>query len=639
MMVPTVKNSDYWKERFKQLEAAQNRTGAEVYDEIERQYRRAQKEIDGKINSWYQRFANNNGISMVEARKMLHGADLNEFKWDVQDYIKYGKENAVTGEWMKQLENASARFHISRLEALKLQTQQSLELMFGNQLDGVDAAMKHIYLGGYYHTAYELQKGFGIGWDVAGLDQRQIEKVIKKPWAVDGKNFSERIWGNKQKLISELHKELTQNIMLGADPQKAIDNIAKKMNVSKQNAGKLVMTEEAYFSSAAQKDCFNDLDVERYEIVATLDSHTSDICQNMDGKVFPMKDYEPGVTAPPFHVWCRSTTVPHFDEDFGQPGERAARGKDGKTYYVPADMTYKEWKKTFVDDGDKSGLQEIITDDTIKKKPEVKELNKLKQSGMTETEYQEYLNIISNHSNEDVIRLYSEYADRIEKVNLKDKGGAYQSASATLNFTYPKYADMNKYGTLAHEYGHFFDDKVEFDGLHFKEIEAVQKVTGLHATFKNVASSSDEFLAAMRSDKVHINSIMTADAKADLIAHNASSGVQDAIDGLFTKSRLCWGHGEKYYNRKYAAVEYMDKVLKSSLKKKLQQVYNDLGLDASNQSKTKSICRQYEAASEAWANIMSAEVCGGESLEYVKKYLPNSYETMLNILKGVKVSE
>lgn len=639
MMVPTVKNSDYWKERFKQLEAAQNRTGAGVYDEIERQYRRAQKEIDGKINSWYQRFANNNGISMVEARKMLHGADLNEFKWDVQDYIKYGKENAVTGEWMKQLENASARFHISRLEALKLQTQQSLELMFGNQLDGVDAAMKHIYLGGYYHTAYELQKGFGIGWDVAGLDQRQIEKVIKKPWAVDGKNFSERIWGNKQKLISELHKELTQNIMLGADPQKAIDNIAKKMNVSKQNAGKLVMTEEAYFSSAAQKDCFNDLDVERYEIVATLDSHTSDICQNMDGKVFPMKDYEPGVTAPPFHVWCRSTTVPHFDEDFGQPGERAARGKDGKTYYVPADMTYKEWKKTFVDDGDKSGLQEIITDDTIKKKPEVKELNKLKQSGMTETEYQEYLNIISNHSNEDMIRLYSEYADRIEKVNLKDKGGAYQSASTTLNFTYPKYADMNKYGTLAHEYGHFFDDKVEFDGLHFKEIEAVQKVTGLHATFKNVASSSDEFLAAMRSDKVHINSIMTADAKADLIAHNASSGVQDAIDGLFTKSRLCWGHGEKYYNRKYAAVEYMDKVLKSSLKKKLQQVYNDLGLDASNQSKTKSICRQYEAASEAWANIMSAEVCGGESLEYVKKYLPNSYETMLNILKGVKVSE
>ena len=96
-----------------------------------------------------------------------------------------------------------------------------------------------LYLDGYYHTAYELQKGFQIGWDIAGIDQSQVEKVISKPWAVDGKNFSERIWGNKQKLIAEVHKELTQNILLGADPQKAIDTIAKKMNNSKHNGGGL----------------------------------------------------------------------------------------------------------------------------------------------------------------------------------------------------------------------------------------------------------------------------------------------------------------------------------------------------------------------------------------------------------------
>ena len=123
------------------------------------------------------------------------------------------------------------------------------------------------------------------------------------------------------------------------------------------------MMEEAYFSSAAQKDCFNELDVEQYEIVATLDSHTSDICRSLDGKVFPMKDYEPGVTAPPFHVYCRSTTVPYFEDDFGQPGERAARGEDGKTYYVPSDMTYEEWKETFVGGGDESGLAKNSLDE------------------------------------------------------------------------------------------------------------------------------------------------------------------------------------------------------------------------------------------------------------------------------------
>lgn len=633
-----MKNSTYWKKRFELLEQSQNQQGIQCYADIEKQYRQAQKQIEGQISAWYQRFAKNNNVTLADAKRMLTAKELAELKWDINQYIQYGEENAINGTWIKQLENASARYHISRLEALKLQMQQSVEVMFGNQLDSIDATMREVYRSGYYHTAFEIQKATSVGWDFATLDEKTISKVINKPWAVDGKNFSARIWGNRQKLVNELNTELTRNIILGKDPQKAIDEIARKMNTSKTNAGRLVMTEEAFFSSAAQKDCFNELDVERFEVVATLDSHTSEICQEMDGKVFPMLQWEVGVTAPPFHVWCRTTTVPVFGDEFDHVGERAARGEDGKTYYVPENMTYKDWQKSFVE-GDKSGLKEVNPNDTMKKKPEIKELNKLKQSGMTEAEYQEYLNIISGHNNEDVIRLYSEYADKIKKVSLTAKSGAYQPASVTLNFTYPKYADMNKYGTLAHEYGHFFDDKAEFDGLHFKEMEAVRKATGLDTTFRNVASSSDEFLAAMRSDKVHIKSILTADAKADLIAHNASNGVQDAIDGLFTKSRLCWGHGEKYYNRKYATVEQMDRILHSSLKKKLQQAYNDLGLDASNQSKTKALCRQYEAASEAWANILSAEVCGGESLEYVKKYLPNSYQAMLNILKGVKVNE
>lgn len=349
-------NAEYWKLRFEQLEQAQNQKGVKAYADIERQYKEAQKQLEGQIARWYQRFATNNGISLAEARQYLKGADLKEFKWDVQEYIKYGQDNALNSGWMKELENASAKYHISKLEALKVQTQHSLEVMYAKQFGTMHGALSDAFESGYYHTAYELQHGFNVGWDIAGLDQAQIEKVLAKPWAADGYNFSERIWGNKNKLISEVHNELSRNIMLGADPQKAIDSLAKKMNTSKNNAGRLVMTEEAYFSSTAQKDCFESLGVEQYEIVATLDSHTSDICRSLDGKHFPMKDYQPGVTAPPFHVYCRSTTVPYFDEQF-DIGERAARDEEtGKTYYIPDDMNYQEWKETFVDGGDKSGF-------------------------------------------------------------------------------------------------------------------------------------------------------------------------------------------------------------------------------------------------------------------------------------------
>lgn len=384
-----MKNADYWAQRFTQLEDAQNQQGADALKKIEAQYRQAQKQLEAQISTWYQRFAKNNGITLAEARQWLTGKDLKEFKWDVQDYIKYGQDNALSGGWMKELENASAKYHISKLEALKIHTQQSLESLFSKQGLTVSGALFDAYTSGYYHTVYELQKGFNIGWDIAGIDEAQLEKVLAKPWAADGYNFSERIWKNKDKLIQEVHTELSQNIMLGADPQKAIDALAKKMNTSKHNAGRLVMTEEAYFSSTAQKEAFQELGVEQFEIVATLDSHTSEICRMMDGKHFPMTDFQPGATAPPFHVYCRSTTVPYFDDDFGQIGERAARDEEtGKTYYIPDDMKYQDWEDTFVKGGDKSGFDVLDDGSTLHyshhKEPEPEAPPKEKKVYLTE---------------------------------------------------------------------------------------------------------------------------------------------------------------------------------------------------------------------------------------------------------------
>lgn len=433
-------NSAYWKKRFELLEQSQNQLGVQCYANIEKQYRQAQKQIEGQLSAWYQRFASNNGVTIQEARKMLTAKELAEFKWDVNQYIQYGQENAINGVWVKQLENASARYHISRLEALKIHTQQSLEVMFGNQLDSIDSAMREIYKSGYYHTAFEIQKGVGVGWDFATLDDKTISKVINKPWAVDGKNFSERIWGNRQKLVNELNNTLTQNIILGKDPQKAIDEIARKMNTSKSNAGRLVMTEEAFFSSAAQKDCFTELDVEQFEIVATLDSHTSEICQDMDGKHFPMSQWEVGTTAPPFHVRCRSTTVPYFDDDFGSVGERAARGADGKTYFVPADMTYKEWQKAFVD-GDKTGLQEASISDTIKTETPMIEQTAEQEVEPEPIKEQKPISDFRIPENKDYVRLMHgsqgvvSVDDRIQIHNHEKADGSDGGYVATINYS------------------------------------------------------------------------------------------------------------------------------------------------------------------------------------------------------------
>lgn len=342
------KNSEYWQQRFGQLENASHQEAMTVYSRIEESFYQAQKEIENKINSWYVRFANNNEITINEAKKLLNSNELKEFKWNVQEYIKYGHENELNEHWMKELENASTKYHVSRLEALKIQTQQTMEKLFGNELDEVDNLTKNSYINNYFHTMFEYQKGFNVGFNVTNIDQNKLSKIVNKPWAVDEKNFSERIWGNKTKLINELHNELTKMCLTGKSPDESIKYLSKKFNTSKAQAGNLIMTENAYFSQLAQKDCFNALDIEKYEIVATLDSHTSEICKEQDGKVYNMKDYQPGLTAPPFHNYCRSTTVPHFDDDFDLEGERAARDEDGKTYYVSDKMKYDDWYKKYV---------------------------------------------------------------------------------------------------------------------------------------------------------------------------------------------------------------------------------------------------------------------------------------------------
>ena len=396
--VANLKNSAYWQKRFEQLEEAQNNISAKTLKEVERYYNEAIKRIELDIEKWYRRFAKNNGISMADARQWLTGKDLEEFKWDVNDYIKAGKENAVSQQWLKELENASVKYHISKLESLKVKTQNSLEQLFTKYQNTMSSAMQNVYKSGYYHTAFEVQKGLGVGWDISGLNQKEIEKIISKPWAVDGVNFSDRIWGNKEKLVQTLHNELTQNVMIGGDIDKAIKNIAQTMNTSKSNAARLVLTEGAYFSSVAQKDSYKTTGVKQYQILATLDLRTTEICRTLDGEIYEVKDMEAGLTAPPFHVRCRSTTVPYFDDDFGVPGERAARDEEtGKTYYIPDNIKYSEWEQTFINGGDKSKFDVIEFEGlTHYKEPITVEPPKPKKEYMTKKK------LIANIANADV---------------------------------------------------------------------------------------------------------------------------------------------------------------------------------------------------------------------------------------------
>jgi len=342
-----MRNDKYWANRMRILEESLLDTGYDYVKNLERQYATAIQDIESQIAKWYQRFATENGITLAEANKLLTTQELDEFRWTVEEYIKYGQENAVSQAWYKQLKNASARVHVSRLDSLKLQLQAQAEALHGAQTELLETSLAEVYERGYYHTAFELQKGIGVGWTLHGLTDDTIKKALARPWTLDAQTFSDRIWANKQALVNSVNTQLTQTIMRGAAPDKAIKAIADRFKVSRSQAGRLVMTETAAFANMARKDCFTDLGVKKYVIVETLDKETCSLCGSLDGKVYPMSEYKVGVTAPPFHPWCRGTTAPYY-EDMENLGDRFARDDEGKRYTVPKDMTYKEWERKFL---------------------------------------------------------------------------------------------------------------------------------------------------------------------------------------------------------------------------------------------------------------------------------------------------
>lgn len=359
-----MKSAQYWRKRFALIGESAHKDAQRTIQEMEGYYLDAQRSVQKEVESWYTRFAANNEIGLTDARKLLNAGQLEEFRWDVKQYIKIGEQAGLDGAWLKKLENASARFHISRLEAIQTGIQQQIELLYGNQTDALDALLRRVAGNGYIQTAYEIQKGIGIGWNITAIDQRRLDILLSKPWTTDGRTFRDRCWMKKQELVGSLQKELTQGLLRGDSPQKITGAIQKQFGVSRYQAGRLVNTETTYFNAVATKECYKDLDVESVEIIETLDSHTCSICGEMDGKVIPISQYEPGVTVPPYHPNCRGTTAPSIDEEYA--GERAARNEDGEVYYVPGDMSYQQWKKAFVDEGKKDELTVVKTAGIIK---------------------------------------------------------------------------------------------------------------------------------------------------------------------------------------------------------------------------------------------------------------------------------
>ena len=264
---------------------------------------------------------------------------------DLAEFRAEAKKFGVSEEHQQMLSNASIRERLSREQMLYINVVHELEILAQKQSISLNDLLKDVYQSSAYKSAYTVQTQRGEYSPINTIDSKRVESVVHSQWASDGKDFSSRIWGDTSKLVANLQNDFTQALIIGQGADTMADNLHKRMKTSYSNAKRLIETETARVHEQGFLDSMKDLDVEELEILATLDSHTSSICRHMDRKRVRVVDAKPGVTVPPFHCYCRSTTIPYNP---GLEGTRTGRNQNDKSTDFDGEITYEEWEKEYI---------------------------------------------------------------------------------------------------------------------------------------------------------------------------------------------------------------------------------------------------------------------------------------------------
>ena len=333
--------SNYWQNRQEEVFLNAEKITNTYYKKLERSFEQAKKETQLVINEFYMKYAKENGlVRFSDAQLLLSRTEIAGLKTFIQ------RVNDTMGEYDLELTNMSIKARITRYQALEKQIDAILQRLYSIDYESeAKKALEEVYKDSYYRTWYNFDLYNGFHAEFAQISPRDIDALIKYPF--NGANFSTRLWKQKDFLEQKLMEDLTTIMVRGVNPRMLSREFAKHFDRRQYEAYRLLHTESAFISEQATLQGYREEGIKKYQILATLDHKTSEICKGEDGEKYDVDKAVVGDNYPPFHIFCRTTTVPYYED--GEVTTRVARGIDGKTYTVPSDMNYSEWKHKYVD--------------------------------------------------------------------------------------------------------------------------------------------------------------------------------------------------------------------------------------------------------------------------------------------------
>lgn len=306
-------------------------------------YQSAIDELQKELDDFYEKYATDNKIDLQVAKQKLSLSDSENVKDLAEQYKQLLSKKNIGVRTQKKLDEIAAKTKVSRLEQLLVNcTKQAAEVGMKAKDEMIDVGSL-MYKDGFGHTMFNIQKTVGVGVNFNMPSARVIKTASNVEWL--GATFTDRTGYTLDRLTNNIEQIIPQLFIQGKNADEFGKAIAKQFNMSENAAKRDMRTLTTLITNQASILAYNNCEmVDEFEFVATLDGRTSDKCRAMDGKRFKLNEAAPFINQPPLHYNCRSTTIPYFEDlDEYNPSERVARDEQGKTYMVPANMSYREW--------------------------------------------------------------------------------------------------------------------------------------------------------------------------------------------------------------------------------------------------------------------------------------------------------
>lgn len=299
-------NKSYWLKRSEELDKVAKMTEKEVMKKLSALYRDAFRSIEKEVNDFMMKYAVDHKLDYATVTQMLTPIDLAEYNEKIQELHAMYRD--TKSEYIKiEIERLKARSKITRLRAL----QDAINVELCKVTHEYQMTLEDTLIGLFsdqYAKACEL-----MGVMAPGIPREAVKTIIEYPYA--GKMFSDRIWDNKDALVKYIQQDLTVGIIRGDSIQKMARQLKKDLKVLYYQAERLVRTETNYAMNQAHLKGYKDSGVvEKYEFLAAIDSRTSKLCKNQNGKVYKLSEATVGVNYPPVHCNCRSTVIPVLED-------------------------------------------------------------------------------------------------------------------------------------------------------------------------------------------------------------------------------------------------------------------------------------------------------------------------------------